>query len=50
MIENNLTLNNYFEIGKLIEGAQGGSERAKYGNRLIKNVLMKKYYLVYIKF
>ena len=29
-------VNNYFEIGKLIIEAQGGEERAKYGNGLIK--------------
>ena len=37
LIENNYTLNTYFEIGKLIVEAQGGKERAKYGNGLIKN-------------
>ena len=36
LIENNYTLNTYFEIGKLIVEAQGGKERAKYGNGLIK--------------
>lgn len=36
LIENNSTLNTYFEIGKLIIEAQGGEERAKYGNGLIK--------------
>ena len=36
LIENNFTLNTYFEIGKLIVEAQGGKERAKYGNGLIK--------------
>ena len=30
------TLNNYWNIGKLIVEAQGGSNRAKYGNELIK--------------
>ena len=29
-------VNNYFEIGKLLIEAQGGEERAKYGNELIK--------------
>jgi len=29
-------VNNYFEIGKLLVEAQGGEERAKYGNGLIK--------------
>ena len=29
-------VNNYFEIGKLLIEAQGGEERAKYGNGLIK--------------
>lgn len=37
LIENNYTLNTYFEIGKLIVVAQGGKDRAKYGNGLIKN-------------
>ena len=36
-IENNSTLSTYFEIGRLILEAQGGKERAKYGNGLIKN-------------
>ena len=29
-------VNNYFEIGRLLVEAQGGEERAKYGNELIK--------------
>ena len=29
-------INNYFEIGRLLVEAQGGEERAKYGNGLIK--------------
>ena len=37
LIENNSTLNTYFEIGKLIVEAQGGKDRAKYGNGLIKS-------------
>ena len=36
MIENNSRLTTYFEIGRLIVEAQGGCERAKYGNGLIK--------------
>jgi len=36
LIEENSTLNTYFEIGKLIVQAQGGENRAKYGNGLIK--------------
>jgi len=36
LIEENSTLSTYFEIGKLIVEAQGGEERAKYGNGLIK--------------
>ena len=46
LIENNSTLNTYFEIGKLIVEAQGGETRAKYGNGLIKewsNVLTQLY-------
>ena len=37
LIENNSTLITYFEIGRLIVEAQGGKERAKYGNDLINN-------------
>jgi len=36
IIENNSTLNTYFEIGKLIIEAQGGKDKAKYGDGLIK--------------
>lgn len=36
LIENNSTLSTYFEIGRLIVEAQGGKERAKYGNGLIR--------------
>ena len=36
LIEENSTLNTYFEIGRLIVEAQGGESRAKYGNGLIK--------------
>ena len=39
-------VNNYFEIGRLLIEAQGGEERAKYGNGLIKEwskELTKKY-------
>ena len=36
LIEEDFRLNTYFEIGKLIVEAQGGEERAKYGNGLIK--------------
>ena len=36
MYEENHRLQTYFNIGKLILEAQGGEERAKYGNGLIK--------------
>ena len=36
LIEQNSTLDTYYEIGRLIIEAQGGEERAKYGNGLIK--------------
>ena len=36
LIENNSTLTTYFEIGKLLVEAQGGENRAKYGNGIIK--------------
>ena len=45
-IENNAILCTYFEIGRLIIEAQGGEERAKYGNDLINKwskELTKKY-------
>lgn len=34
--ENYDILNNYWHIGKLLVEAQGGKDRAKYGNELIK--------------
>ncbi len=34
--ENQDTLTNYWNIGRLIVEAQGGKKRAKYGNELIK--------------
>ena len=34
--EENHKVNTYFEIGRLIVEAQGGENRAKYGNGLIK--------------
>ena len=36
LIEENSSLNTYFEIGRLIIEAQSGESRAKYGNGLIK--------------
>ena len=36
LIEENSKLKTYFEIGRLLIEAQGGEERAKYGNGLIK--------------
>lgn len=44
--ENYDTLENYWNIGKLIVEAQGGEKRAKYGNGLIKewsNIYTEKY-------
>lgn len=44
--KNESLVNTYFEIGKLLVEAQGGEERAKYGNSLIKKwseKLVKKY-------
>jgi len=34
--KNKSDLNSYYEVGRLLIEAQGGEERAKYGNRLIK--------------
>ena len=34
--KNKSDLNSYYEVGKLLIKAQGGEERAKYGNKLIK--------------
>ena len=39
--ENQSTLENYWNIGRLLVEAQGGSERAKYGNGLIKEWSIK---------
>ncbi len=39
--ENNDTLTNYWNIGKLLVEAQGGETRAKYGNELIKKWSVK---------
>lgn len=44
--ENSDTLNNYWNIGRLLVEAQGGEARAEYGNNLIKqwsNLYTKKY-------
>ncbi len=35
--ENQSTLKNYWNIGRLLVKAQGGEKRAKYGNGLIKD-------------
>ena len=34
--KNKVILDNYYEIGRLLVEAQGGEERAKYGDQLIK--------------
>ena len=39
--KNKSDLNTYFEVGKLIVEAQGGEERAKYGDNLIKEYANK---------
>jgi len=39
--KNRSDLNTYYNVGKLIVEAQGGEERAKYGDRLIKEYSMK---------
>jgi len=39
--KNRNDLNTYYNVGKLIVEAQGGEERAKYGNRLIKEYSIK---------
>lgn len=38
---NKVKLDNYYEIGKLLVEAQGGEEKAKYGDRLIKKYANK---------
>jgi len=46
LIEENSKLKTYFEIGRILVEAQGGKERAKYGNGLIKEwskILTSKY-------
>ena len=54
--KNRNDLNTYYEVGKLLIEAQGGEERAKYGDRLIKeyserlyNELGKKYDITTLK-
>ena len=54
--KNKNDLNTYYEVGKLLIEAQGGEERAKYGDRLIKeyserlyNELGKKYDITTLK-
>ena len=39
--KNRSDLNTYYNVGKLIIEAQGGEERAKYGNNLIKEYSKK---------
>jgi len=34
--KNKSDLNSYYEVGRLLVEAQGGEDRAKYGNKLIK--------------
>lgn len=44
--DNSETLITYWTIGKLLIEAQGGEERAKYGNKLVKEwskILVSKY-------
>ena len=35
--KNSSLVNTYFEVGRLLVEAQGGKERSKYGDGLIKN-------------
>lgn len=39
--KNKIELQNYYNVGKLIVEAQGGEQRAKYGNKLIKDYSIK---------
>jgi len=39
--KNKSDLNSYYEVGRLLVEAQGGEERAKYGNELIKEYSLK---------
>ena len=39
--KNKIVLKNYYEIGRLIVEAQGGENRNKYGNKLIKEYALK---------
>lgn len=39
--KNKSDLNTYYNVGKLLVEAQGGEERAKYGNKLIKEYSVK---------
>lgn len=55
--KNKVVLENYYEIGRILVEAQGGEERAKYGNGLIKEYskrltseLSKKYSITLLKY
>ena len=37
--KNKKELDSYYNVGKIIIEAQGGEDKAKYGNNLIKNTL-----------
>ena len=39
--KNRSDLTTYYEVGKLLDEAQGGEQKAKYGNKLIKNYSIK---------
>jgi len=39
--KNKSDLNSYYEVGRLLIEAQGGEERAKYGNKIIKEYSLK---------
>ena len=43
--KNRNDLNTYYEVGKLLIEAQGGEERAKYGDRLIKEYTGFAFYI-----
>ena len=48
--KNKHDLQTYYNVGKILSEAQGGEERAKYGNRLIKKYSEKLYNDVGLKY
>ena len=48
--KNRNEISTYYEVGKLLIDAQGGEDRAKYGNKLIKEYSERLKYDINIKY